>query len=719
MENWQFLIQKQGDRTWQSLEGPNLEILEGQYRVLARSNFPNVDVEVRVTHSSTHEVPPRRRVLKRLRRTSIEGIIAVIPYTYLQPGTWELQCSSDLMSEMLGKSWQCKVVLQVLATEANGLLIETTSENLDQPVSPVWFKGETIEQILHNLIDSALPNFEPLHLEAKITTLPPKLLKLSLNQYSYVARRGEPLTIKGYVEFPEIRSPEAPESFFNLQLRIELRSPLESKILTEVQQTLPDQVIPCKISALVEIPAECESKLILADINLEGRPTGVDEVQLLASQSFTITADVTQLLAITSAAKSRNPTTTAEFSQRLGLELFNLAKNPLKIPQPPPLSPSPPQPLPPQIYTPVLSNRWPQLPMLPINKNKATTTVSGEAPVNIATINFAQLVIKPRCIPKSNTSFPYLKRLGTLPDERENSQQVDLNSETTLLDESVISAELTAAENDLTTETTLENDYNPLLDEFVISAELMAAAIIRENDLTSETILEKDHSPLLNESVVSAEFTENVILDKESTADLNSSSLLRKWIEKQENSLLESLNQEASVSEEIEPPQLPLSPSPQRQSTWLTREIVIDDLDSELSAKPKQPSSNSLPLLDGVIESLPTPQMYVPEGELIAGKSVRIYLEIPKVAPQVAIKLWIEDYQTRYLLDGPHLLTNLLPNSLGRLEVMTQTNVPFGCLEIRLEAIALDLITQQESHKVTVVRRVIPPDLRSFPRLDI
>ncbi len=46
--------------------------------------------------------------------------------------------------------------------------------------------------------------------------------------------------------------------------------------------------------------------------------------------------------------------------------------------------------------------------------------------------------------------------------------------------------------------------------------------------------------------------------------------------------------------------------------------------------------------------------------------------------------------------------------------MLTELSVPFGCLEIRLEAIALDLSTQQESHKVTIVRTVIPPDLPNF-----
>ncbi|MGJ5634350.1 hypothetical protein ABF638_34825, partial [Nostoc sp. CALU 1950] len=149
MEHWQFLIQKQGARSWHILESPNLEILEGQYRVLARSNLPNTDVEVRVTHSSTEEVQPTRRIFKRSRRTNSEGLMAVIPFTYFQAGVWELRCSGDLMSELLGKSWQYKVQLQVLSqvgeeqrknVESNSLAHPNTiSENLEYtaPAEPV------------------------------------------------------------------------------------------------------------------------------------------------------------------------------------------------------------------------------------------------------------------------------------------------------------------------------------------------------------------------------------------------------------------------------------------------------------------------------------------------------------------------------------------------------------------------------------------------------
>jgi hypothetical protein len=166
MENWQFLIQKQGDHNWRILESPNLTILADNYRVLARSYLNNMDVDVRVTYISTQEVPPKQRILKRSRRTNSEGLMAVIPFTHFKPGIWELRCSGDIMLEMLGKSWQHTLFIQVSPPEPSPQSLTQLAEesdlasNADTQVSivmnhgtPVWFQGETTEQILQNLLD--------------------------------------------------------------------------------------------------------------------------------------------------------------------------------------------------------------------------------------------------------------------------------------------------------------------------------------------------------------------------------------------------------------------------------------------------------------------------------------------------------------------------------------------------------------------------------------
>ncbi|MCC5665082.1 hypothetical protein LC653_14440 [Nostoc sp. CHAB 5784] len=1002
MEHWQFLIQKQGDRSWHILESPNLEILEGEYRILARSNLPNTDVEVRVTHSSTQEVLPKRRIFKRSRRTNSEGLMALIPFTYFEPGVWELRCMGDLMSELLGKSWQYSVQLQVLCQKVEGeqrrlalqgeqgenvesnssdhpdtvsenlecialeepaialdkaiavfaelliatddnpvtivvpdernleytapeepeitldkaiavfaelliatddnpvtivvpdegnleytapeepeitldkaiateqavsnpvtivvpdegnlectapeepeitldkaiateqgidtdsnpsttVLLDETEKDIDEPVSPVWLKGETAEQILQNLIDLALPNSEALLNDEKVTdspaTQPSPPLLLTLDQDTYIARWGRPLTINGHIELKEkINLDQAeillPKSLRALELGIELRSPKNSKILTQVRQPLPDQELPFIINTSIDIPADFESKLILADITLYGRFADVAEVIRLASQFFTITADVTELLAITAAATPSTslnyPIAPADSSAvvmepeaagRIDLKLFNLVKIP-KTDQSQILNPSPNTPLPPQINLQVLreailrtsnlknSGTSPQLPKLPpIQTHVNTPTdVVTEAPTEeellekdatMVAINLEQLIIKQRRMPILDTTLPYLKRLQALPDDTEEVKNNPPNAkvptnedlpqlDTTVADENTL--ELVVDDAQFQEESVAEVETQPneqFQEESVAEVEAQPnAQFITTGNLYSSPLLRKwmhsqryslpesidELEPEDHDSYVPAQQTQLSLSAETPNVDVNLPLSLdgdiETWEEVQEQSVFDLGNfgedadtakeadletGEDPVVEKVSEPtvsmvvrRLPPPPPSIKMniaSAWLAQEIVVDDTYSELEAngtkndsfeEEKQPLlglSSSPPITAAAIEPLPIPELHVPDGELIAGKFIIVRVVLPEVPPQVVVKLWLEDYQTRWLLEGPHLLTNLLPNALGGLEVMTQLNIPFGCLEIRLEAIALDLTTQQESHKVTIVRTVIPPDL--------
>ncbi|MEH2093098.1 MAG: hypothetical protein V7K96_06805, partial [Nostoc sp.] len=167
MEHWQFLIQKQGDRSWHILESPNLAISEGQYRVLARSSLPNTDVEVRVTHSSTQEVQPTRRIFKRSRRTNSEGLMAVIPFTHFDAGVWELRCNGDLMSDLLGKSWQYSVQLRVLSQEEEGENVESNSPDGQDTIFKSLKSTAPAEPVI------ALDNAIAVSAELAVTTVVP------------------------------------------------------------------------------------------------------------------------------------------------------------------------------------------------------------------------------------------------------------------------------------------------------------------------------------------------------------------------------------------------------------------------------------------------------------------------------------------------------------------------------------------------------------------
>ncbi|NEU75656.1 hypothetical protein PI95_024615 [Hassallia byssoidea VB512170] len=842
MEHWQFLIQKQGDRSWHTLESPNLEILSGRYRVLARSNRPNIDVEVRVIHSSTQEVPLLRRVQKRSRRTNNEGLMAVIPFTHLKPGVWELRCSGDLMSDMLGKSWQHTIKIQVLpestvlsdvrmddsdhhhqsdddredtfshrnslstaaaqtystihntitvkasviTRESNAATTEPlpTIKEEDAPITPVWVKGETAEQILQNLLELALPASESLlHDEAIEQTpeeqAPPPLL-LTLEQETYVARWGETLCVNGRVELKQelLSDTSDLESVCAAEVRIEMRSPQKSEILTQVRQPIPEKILPCTISSQIEIPADCESKLILADMSFYGALAGIGEVTLLASQSFTITADVTELLAITTAVKHSTPELDYQLApptiskeplpSTLDLQLFNLVKS-VRYDRNLVFQTSPKKALPPRIDPRTLrksaavrkssascQKTSPQLPTFSHGQTKMIAASKSQHLENTDTITEPQVPIieeQTRLSLSAGSTFRYLTPLKPLPTDFEavQSNVQDALDYQTHEESPQLNTTVAESENAIDLEGSpdapelVELDARSPDNSFAEVVLPQTSQLITPDNPYSSPLIRKwmqtqgyslpepiDVQPQNYYSYTPANQTISeqhpVSLDEQTlTADVNSplvsdmETQQGDIVEEDTDTLPEEKVSEVSLSPQV--PQLPPASHLQIQPTWLAQEIVVDDTADEYEADTTQSGllkqkheavtnlSVSLAIAAANWNPLPIPQLHVPEGELIAGKSVRVRVHLPYVREQMAVKLWVKDCQTRWLLDGPHLLKNLLPNSLGDLEVMTQLSIPFGCLEIRLEAIAIDMATQQESHKVTITRTVIPPDL--------
>jgi len=890
MEQWQFLIQKEGSRTWHPLLKPRIEIMSGRYRVVARSHRSNTDVEVSVTHTSLSEVPLRQRIQKRRRRTNSEGLTAVIPFTHLQSGIWELQCSGDVISDLLGASWQYTVTLVVVPSPVeqktvspkNSLknssqsveqqsqvsqegiqtnqvksklknvpsnsyqsnnLISTISvepvknQNLnpigDQPIStasktvkppdqvpsekrgdklreslkaasdkqktgsktatqklrnsikaaphkannassvakttqkpksseqslttpdkdthksaqkenlaiieqnnsPLRVKGNTAEQILQNLIELALPAPETLLTDQTVEDIPiapPLPLFINLDQTNYVATWGESIHIQALVQLKQTN--EQIKQIIHPEVRIELRSPQNSELLQSSCQPNPSNTLPFAIASSIEIPS-ISSKLILGEVKLYGALTSDGAVQLLGSQPFTITADITELLAITVAnprgelalfnhdyteelSQVNNSSQMLEAGMSLDLELFNLVKT--AKPKPSAIGvPSNKKSLPPLIeprkFRPRVVSHSLKLPNVPGYQEKIDQYINNGY---IETISGSTI---------TGTSFPYLRKSKLIASSNEQ-----VESEVSYVD---------VTDNQNTVETLVEAD-NSNLTQLVAEPE--------KNDNSFE--FEQPVIPRRSE-YIAAEIS-------------NTSPLIRQWMLSQGYALPEPINVdyedyeiETKNNQKIPDQQTPpaktdeqvqevitnvsssinirSTPSPYfsissgtgweisqiaAPSTQIAQEIVVDDTDiltdsishAENSPKDqpiKKDNTFSITINTQEIEELPIPQLYVPQGELISGKFLNVRVRLPQGNSHLAVKLWLEDCQTRHLLDGPHLLTNLTPNKNGELEVITKLNIPFGCIEIRLEAIAINTTTQQESHKLTIQRTVIPPDL--------
>ena len=756
MKHWEFLIQKQGDRSWLPLESPDVEILEGRYRVVVRSSRPDTDVDVRVVHHSS-EVPPKRKIQKRSRRTNSEGLIVVIPYTYLKPGIWELHCSG-LMSD-LGQNWQYAVHLQVLPQEAllgEGVDFDvlevteastpspvfTSTEAIDMaqmdgddtstvapaiavhaaevipheppatvepsaPLPPLSTSPQKAEQILQSLLESIMPAAE-LSVEnwdkgqggeeyasggtssPVSSTLRPSaepsaevisadgdvpIFAIALTETTYVARRGQSLTISGQVEATsQIAGNAASQELVAAgELRICLCNPERGQVISEIRQPLISiKVLPSPFSCTIEIPADCQTQLILGQVILYGNrhedylAPAPNQGLVLATQPFTITSGLEELLGVISSDQGKadtqelQPTPAAPAwkqpetaSTPLNLALLELVKTP-KTHQPVRFQPAANQPLPPIIDPPKPVNLRPE-PALP----KFPQRQSAE-------------VVEPVQIEEAESATPDVEANASPAEAMDAMTSVPMQSDEVIADESGLEA-------------------------VEAPPGLLSAVDAAFQDLR----LQYRFWTRLNALAADAEFLEPLKLESSTSDDSanavpNGTQMEAAKVDAQYHPWLDAdgLAQEIVVEDE--------AVKPESQS-------AVDDRPQRGQAVSRLPVS--LPQTSDEVV-VPIPQLEIQRGELIAGQTIRIRVQLlPLHGVQLAVKLWIQDCQTRSLLDGPRWIEDLLPDGLGNLEATFDLTVPPGSLEMRFEAIAVDSSTQQESHKVSIDRTVIPPDL--------
>ncbi len=117
MTQWQFLIQKEGDREWLPLESPNVEILEGRYYLMAQADRPSAQVEIQIRHEYELEDVPQDVTQRRRQQTDSQGRLELLPLTYLPPGLWELQCQMAEPQAQEENAAPQKLFLQVLAQD--------------------------------------------------------------------------------------------------------------------------------------------------------------------------------------------------------------------------------------------------------------------------------------------------------------------------------------------------------------------------------------------------------------------------------------------------------------------------------------------------------------------------------------------------------------------------------------------------------------------------
>lgn len=698
MKKLEFLLQKEGDRAWLPLETPDVEILEGKYRVVARIQHPNTEIEIRIAHTSFDEVAPQRKVQSRSARTNPEGLVVIIPYTRLKPGMWELSCLPDPGSTP-AKPWQYSVQLEVLPAESETSELSgpidqtepTTSASASE--SPVSADGRTPEIAapvdrtaaqLPALTAPQQPNIYKLPSPPTPAVKPGVKLELVLDRETFVTQPGRPLTISGKIDIPqppkntrktatlipESEALELKQLIGSAQLQIYLRDPQTSKILAQIQQPMPEQAPPCIFACVTYISTECKSRLILGEATLSSG--GVT----LATKLFTITARLEHLLEeikdnFIEEKHQAEPSSTGSIAPRkvTNLSFLKLVEKSLDPPSP---AESPTnEPLPPQLNSrqtpsargldlPAFGNKLPDS-----SRSQLLSGISNAPQTAAGAMAYAPLRYDPQTKPLDLATAPQTAEIGAIDQKPENSAE----------------PEKPAPE---TAPATSKKAFQTLNVQNRFWSRLSSLASNSESpDWLKATTL----SPTPK---AAADSSEAITVVEESSPI------------QQPPKSIDTISQLKSSSPEArefvvfdEPP----APKKVAQKTTTVEAEVTPPTPYVLSED----------------ELVPMPILELPRAEILAGTSVKVQVQLPELMPRIYVKIWVFDRQTYLILDGPRWITEFKANGLGNVRANIELEIPYGCMEVEFEAIAVEMQTQRESHKISVHRQVLPPAGPTLP----
>jgi hypothetical protein len=446
-----------------------------------------------------------------------------------------------------------------------------------------------------------------------------------------------------------------------------LQNPQTGAKIVEVAHPLSEGTLPMPFSCPVEIPEQTQSHLLLGEVSLSDR-RGTQ----LGRRSFTITADLDDLLGAISSDLSEDNLLehSRESIHQQNVEeidaSFDEILETIKKSQPISFEPSGNQVLPPQIVKP--QGKAPQ----------------GPKPLDLPTFKRPQPPppveeVKP---PEPETATP------AEPETPTTSAPVPQELPTTPAE-----TEATTPGPEVKSEPDLGAKTASPVDQAFQSLHLQDRFFSRLNALASDRELSDwlkiSFTPVSQESEES-ELTQNPFEMDEAIA-----------------------YQTGEENHPEVPGELPPEPE---EIDWEAREIVVDDeLLAEAAEAAASAKEGAALLLLPEDQPVPNPRLSLPKGELSAGRSVKVTVQLPQMLPRIYVKLWVLDRQSRTVLDGPHWLTQFWPTGFGDVEGSRELMVPYGSLQVQFEAIAVEMQTQRESHKVSIERQISPPGPPSLP----
>ncbi|MGF1567971.1 MAG: hypothetical protein ACFCVD_07850 [Nodosilinea sp.] len=736
MEYWEFLLQKEGDQSWLPLDASQVEILEGRYRVMAHTSQTHIPVQILISQWLLDRTPPKRRVQRRQGQVNGDGLMVVMPFTRLGAGTWDIHCvgpTPEAASDGEGSTitpWRYAIQLQVVAQDAG----DDDDWFADEGMPPGDFREDATgtgaidptppdasSDIAGVQTQSSVPAWPSLNLDEVVAALDrvqarqatlveaqPFLYTVTLNQTALIGSQGQPLEIGG-----QVTGVLEGESCSDMALVVGLSDPQRAQRLAIQPFVLGASALPAQFTVAVTVPAELTTRLLVGEVGLVSVSAGT--VSVLTLQPFTVTVDLSLLFdAIANQAEieaTLNGALLADGSEATTATLEDLEETTdtatpsrwttIALPQAPPRAvptltlPRSSLNLPPKIYYPSPHEAAAHRPVLPPLGSPPKARV--EAPRPTATTASPALT-DPSFVVAQGAPPAALTTSDTRPESPPNSAADPPGSD------SPPPAEGTPSPAWVPTQSAPGPALPPL--NAPVAVELPPPDPLEGPSPTMAGASNRPRVPLLPSHEAMA--FRDLRLQDRFWARLNDLALEIQQAARQKRN-------DQAMAKALATPYIDAD---DEEAEWpvevipFAGEVVIyDDEDETLGASLTASASSSViePLdHDTDVVAPPIPVLEIAEGELTAGAPVLITLRVPFHPNRLYLKVWITDPQTRSLADEPRQVMNLSPNGRGQLEGSLQLTVPLGCLEAQFEAIAVDLITQQESYKASVSRTITP-----------
>ncbi len=864
-DNWAFLLQHEGDRTWLPLDTPGMTIVEGRYRIIARSRRRNAAAEISIAHTSSQSLsqdPPQRRTKKRAAQTNEKGFLLVLPFTLMSPGEWELRCAGDVMSELMGESWQHALKLNVLPQPAAPVDDWDPDLAAVGPATPITPATPTP---LHPIaaIDPVAAELEDIFTPIVPVTPPPIAPRatapaiagedaLSLEELFGETTAGSVGLTSSHELAQELAAIAPPDTEVDLEVDVWSDSPALSvadvnledigstasvtqmEIVSDNDETLLDwdatSSLRAEADATPPLASDSDDEFSVFDeLFAPSEPSPGDLSELVAAldddaadNGDVLTFTDADALAMTAEndypieAVAADPMTAGRsetiaplpnvwgMNIRTGATAQMGIASPVETPVETPIVASPAQvaalidvpDLLPEAIAPIAAPE-PTPTVAPADRAELTIALdpsfynfrggevlmiygqiladgmpgsmaSGELVVKLADPQTATQVAEyrqtlerqafplsiaaPLSIPTGLNAQLLVGEVALWDDGVEELAQQSFTAMAVLDDlMAAIDPDIVAAEFEKAPPVAPGGDaplppvdfafFNLIGDAPENAAELAPLKkreSMKDVELPGGTASEGDVTsgfgtiPPLEEvddrifSIDDMEL-ENPLAPPEPeiapSTGLTSTSgqpLPDDWFDLAAEQAVEP-EVEPAVEPEVEPEVVaivepivepePEMPVPMSNPDPAASEVVVDDLPEALPT-PQKADNTGNPLLIAADAAIPEPTIEILEaGELVTGQTVRVRVKLPNILPKLYVKLWINDRQSRTLMDGPRWMVDFVPNGRDELEAMTQLTVPFGSLEIQIAAITVEAATKRESYRTAIDRTVIPPNL--------